>query len=113
VFAKSAVAVRAEMRQRAFRGVRASRQGLKTNEPAPVQRGAGLKHVPLVPNGTFRSDALQGPVRGELPEGRCARSEFFRSAMTCPMIAWRRWSASACTIIRGELVNMAVRHEAL
>jgi len=33
--------------------------------------------------------------------------------MTCPMIAWRRWSASACTIIRGELVNMAVRHEAL
>ena len=31
------------------------------------------------------------------PEGRCARGPFFRSAMTCSMIACRRWSASACS----------------
>ena len=32
----------------------------------------------------------------KLPDGRCANGPLFRSAMTCSMIAWRRWSASAC-----------------
>jgi hypothetical protein len=43
----------------------------------------------------------------KLPEGRCGSGPFFRSAMTCSMIACRRWSASAAIIGNGELVNTA------
>lgn len=49
----------------------------------------------------------QAPLALNRPEGRWASGPFLRSAMTCSMIAWRRWSASACSITRGELVNTA------
>src|SRR3954454_20713246 len=32
------------------------------------------------------------------PEGRCARAEFFRSALTCSMTACPRWVLSAATV---------------
>jgi hypothetical protein len=32
----------------------------------------------------------QAPLAVNRPEGRCASGPFFRSAMTCSMIAWRR-----------------------
>jgi len=56
------------------------------------------------------SQALLAP---KCPEGRCASGPFFRSAMTCSMIACARCAASAASISRGLLVNTAVRREAL
>ena len=41
------------------------------------------------------------------PEGRCASAESFRSAMTCSMIAWSRWVASAASIDSPLSVNTA------
>lgn len=35
------------------------------------------------------------------PEGRWASALFFRSAMTCSMMAWSRWVASAVSIGSG------------
>ena len=40
-------------------------------------------------------------------DGRCPNGPLFKTAMTCSMIACRRWSASAATIDRCELVNTA------
>ena len=40
----------------------------------------------------------QAAFAANLPEGRCARAEFFRSAWTCSMIAWPRWVLSAATV---------------
>ena len=45
----------------------------------------------------------QAPLAVNCPEGRCASGPFFRSAMTCSMIAWRRWSASACDHRQGRV----------
>src|SRR5665811_1035418 len=42
-----------------------------------------------------------------LPLGRWARAEFFRSAWTCSMIAWPRWVLSAVTVSRVLVVKNA------
>ena len=49
----------------------------------------------------------QAELAAKLPERRYASGPAFRSAMTCSMIAWRRWSASASSIGSGELVKTA------
>ena len=41
------------------------------------------------------------------PEGRCASGPFFSSAMTCSMMAWSRWVASAASIGSRLSVNTA------
>jgi hypothetical protein len=41
------------------------------------------------------------------PEGRCARAESLRSAMTCSTMAWSRWVASAASIGSALSVNTA------
>ena len=40
----------------------------------------------------------QAALAVNLPEGRCARAELFRSAWTCSMMAWPRWVLSAATV---------------
>jgi hypothetical protein len=40
-----------------------------------------------------------------LPDGRWARAEFFRSAWTCSMIAWPRWVLSAVMVSRVLVVK--------
>jgi len=40
----------------------------------------------------------QAALAANLPEGRCARAEFFWSAWTCSMMAWPRWVLSAATV---------------
>ena len=42
----------------------------------------------------------QAALAVNLPEGRCARAELFRSAWTCSMIACPRWVLSAATVSR-------------
>ena len=41
------------------------------------------------------------------PEGAWASGPDFKSAMTCSMIAWSRWDASACSMVSGESVKTA------
>jgi hypothetical protein len=45
-------------------------------------------------NDAVAARTSQAELAANFPEGRCASGPFFRSAMTCSMIAWRRWSAS-------------------
>ena len=42
-----------------------------------------------------------------VPDGRCANAESFKSVFTCPMIGCRRWSWSAVTVSRVEVVKNA------
>jgi hypothetical protein len=51
------------------------------------------------------SSASQAALAVNRPEGRWARALFFRSAMTCSMIAWPRWVASASMRRSVELVK--------
>jgi len=76
------------------------------------------KREASVPAARVRLNAIaastsQAEFAAKCPEGTCASAEFFRSAMTCSTMAWRRRSASAASIGSGESVNTAVRHEAL
>ena len=63
-----------------------------------------------VPAARVRLNAIVAQISQALlaqkcPEGRCASGPFFRSAMTCSMIACARWAFSAASIGSGELVN--------
>jgi hypothetical protein len=42
-----------------------------------------------------------------LPDGRWAKAEFFRSAWTCSMMAWPRWVLSAVMVSRVLVVKKA------
>ncbi len=55
----------------------------------------------------------QALLAQKCPDGRCASGPFFRSAMTCSMIACPRCAFSASSIGGGLSVNTAVRREAL
>ena len=49
----------------------------------------------------------QAALALNIPEGWWASGPALRSAMTCSMIAWSPWEASASSIARGESVNTA------
>src|SRR5665213_1299037 len=49
----------------------------------------------------------QALLAQNLPDGRCAKGPFFKSAMTCSTIACPRCADSAASIGAGELVNTA------
>ena len=40
----------------------------------------------------------QAALAANFPEGRCASAELFRSAWTCSMMAWARWTLSMVTV---------------
>ena len=49
--------------------------------------------------------SAQAELAPKCPEGRWARGPSIRSANTDSMIAWRRWTMSACAVGRVELVK--------
>jgi len=87
--------------------------GAQGREPRAGVEARGEAAAARVRLNAMLASTSQAALALKVPDGRCASGPSLSSAMTCSMIAWPRWAASASSIRRGELVNTAVRHEAL
>ncbi len=61
--------------------------------PVPVRVAAARVRLNAIEASTSHAE-----FAANFPDGRCANAEFFRSANTCSMMAWPRWTLSAVTV---------------